>query len=277
VATAKMIGSNLADKLGVEPTMTAIGAVPVEGLVAAEADLAVELALRPDPGRWGEVAANGMMFEPVVDGEVVPARPIERIVAGAAADVDLLIGTNTEEWRFFLVPGGAIYRVTDDRLVNTARVMGLDVEPALSVYRSSRPQAIPGDLLDTVITDWFFRIPAIRLAEAHAKNGGSTYMYEFAWRSPLFNGRFGAAHAVEIGFVFDNLGRDGAMTLAGDSPPQVLADAMHKAWVAFATNGTPGWSPYDLDERTVMRFDAAGATVVMDPAGNERRLWDGIR
>ncbi|HXO58989.1 MAG TPA: carboxylesterase family protein, partial [Candidatus Acidoferrum sp.] len=276
-ATAQMIGRNLADKLGVAPAMTAIGAVPLERLVAAQAELAIELAIRPDPARWGEVAANGMMFEPVVDGEVVPARPIERIVAGAGAGVDLMLGTTSEEWRFFLVPGGAIDRVTDDRLAMTARVMGLDVEHALPVYRTSRPQASAGDLLGALITDWFFRIPAIRLAEAHASNGGSPYVYEFAWRSPLFDGRFGAAHAVEIGFVFDNLGRDGAMTLAGNAPPQVLADAMHRAWVAFATSGTPGWSPYDKDERSVMRFDGTGGTVVMDPAADERRLWDGIR
>jgi len=277
VATAEMIGRNLADKLGVAPTMTSIGAVPLERLVAAQAELAVELALRPDPARWGEVAANAMMFEPVVDGEVVPARPIERIVAGAGAGVDLMVGTTTEEWRFFLVPGGAIEGVTDERLMTTARVMGLDVEHALPVYRISRPQATPGDLLSALITDWFFRIPAIRFAEAHASNGGSPYAYEFAWRSPLFNGRLGAAHAVEIGFVFDNLGRDGAMTLAGDAPPQALADAMHRAWIAFATIGAPGWSSYDARERTVMRFAAAGGTVVIDPAANERQLWDGIR
>jgi len=277
VPTAQMIGRNLAEKLGVAPTMTSIGGVPLERLVAAQAELSMELALRPDPARRGEVATNGMMFEPVVDGEVVPAPPIERIVAGAGAGVDLMVGTTTEEWRFFLVPGGAIDLVTDDRLVTTARVMGLDVERALRVYRTSRPQATPGDLLGALITDWFFRIPAIRLAEAHARNGGSPYVYEFAWRSPLFNGRFGAAHAVEIGFVFDNLGREGAMTLAGDAPPQALADAMHRAWVAFATSGAPGWSPYDADERSVMRFDGTGGTVVSDPAAQERGLWDGIR
>src|SRR6266849_10642260 len=144
VPTAQMIGRNLAEKLGVAPTMTSIGGVPLERLVAAQAELSVELAVRPDPARWGEVAANGMLFEPVVDGEVVPARPIERIVAGAGAGVDLMVGTTTEEWRFSLVPGGAIDRVTDDRLVTTARVMGLDVERALRVYRTSRPQATPG-------------------------------------------------------------------------------------------------------------------------------------
>jgi para-nitrobenzyl esterase len=218
-----------------------------------------------------------MAWEPVVDGEVVPARPVDRIVAGAGADIDLMVGTTAEEWRFFLVPTGAIDRVTEDRLSTTARVMRLDVEPALAVYRASRPHATPGDLLGALITDWFFRIPAVRFAEAHAKNGGSTHMYEFAWRSPLFEGRFGAAHAVEIGFVFDNLRREGAMGLAGDEPPQALADVMHRAWVAFATSGAPGWSPYDSRTRSVMRFDGSGGTVVIDPDANERQLWDGIR
>ncbi len=221
-------------------------------------------------GQW-----NGL--EPVVDGDVVPARPIERIAAGVSANVDLMVGTTAEEWRFFLVPTGAIDRVTEERLSTTARVMGLDIEKALPIYRATRPHATPGDLLSTLITDWFFRIPAIRLAEAHARNSGSPYLYEFAWRSPLFDGRFGAAHAVEIGFVFDNLRREGRMGLTGDEPPQALAEVMHRAWVAFATSGTPGWSPYDSRARTVMRFDGAGGTVVKDPAANERRLWDGIR
>jgi para-nitrobenzyl esterase len=277
VATAQMVARNLADKLGVAPTMASIAAVPLERLVEAQAELAEELAVRPDPARWGEVATNGMAWEPVVDGEVVPARPVDRIVAGAGADIDLMVGTTAEEWRFFLVPTGAIDRVTEDRLSTTARVMRLDVEPALAVYRASRPHATPGDLLGALITDWFFRIPAVRFAEAHAKNGGSTHMYEFAWRSPLFEGRFGAAHAVEIGFVFDNLRREGAMGLAGDEPPQALADVMHRAWVAFATSGAPGWSPYDSRTRSVMRFDGSGGTVVIDPDANERQLWDGIR
>jgi len=277
VATAQLVARNVADKLGVAATMPSIAAVPLDRLVQAEAELGQELALRPDPARWGEVAANGMIFEPVVDGDVVAERPIDRIVGGASADLDLMVGTTSEEWRFFLVPGGAIDRVTEDRLSTTAHVMGLDVERALAVYRATRPQATPGDLLAALITDWFFRIPAIRLAEARARDSGSTHVYEFAWRSPLFDGRFGAAHAVEIGFVFDNLGIKGAMTLAGNEPPQALADAMHRAWVAFAGSGAPGWSPYDSQARAVMRFDAAGGATVTDPAANERQLWDGIR
>lgn len=51
---------------------------------------------------------------------------------------------------------------------------------------------------------------------------------------------------------------------------------MHRAWVAFARTGNPGWEAYDAGRRTVMRFDAA-SSVVDDPDGKERRLWEGIR
>jgi para-nitrobenzyl esterase len=277
LATAQLVLRNLADTLGVAPTMASIAQVPLARLLEAQTQLGLEVSTRPDPARWGEVAANYMIFEPVVDGEVVPARPIDGIVAGAGAGLDLLVGTTTEEWRFFLVTAGAIDHITEDRLSNTTRAMRLDVAQALPVYRAARPQAKPGDLLSALISDWFFRIPSIRLAEAHANNGGSTFMYEFAWRSPLFDGQLGACHALEIPFVFDNLGLEDAAAMAGAEPPQSLADVMHRAWVTFATSGTPGWSPYSPRERSVMRFDGAGGTVVKDPAASERTLWDGIR
>jgi hypothetical protein len=44
-------------------------------------------------------------------------------------------------------------------------------------------------------------------------------MYEFAWRSPQMSGRLGAAHAVEIPFVFDTLGL-GTGPMLGRDPPQ---------------------------------------------------------
>jgi carboxylesterase type B len=55
-----------------------------------------------------------------------------------------------------------------------------------------------------------------------------------------------------------------------------LADEMHRAWVSFSTTGDPGWPRYGLDRRSVRRFGPPSETVE-DPAGAERRLWDGIR
>jgi para-nitrobenzyl esterase len=69
-------------------------------------------------------------------------------------------------------------------------------------------------------------------------------MYEFAWRSPAFEGRLGACHALDLRFVFDTVdkGREQMMGGSlGDHPPQQLADTMHAAWVRFARDGDLGW------------------------------------
>jgi len=273
--TAKRISAMFYELLGVPPTADALAAVPLERFVAAQAELDLERVRNPDPGRWGEVAINGMLFEPVIDGEILPDRPIDSIGAGAGAGPELLIGTTTEEWRFFTVPTGVIDHIDEDRARGLAKRQGLDPDTAMAAYRETDPAATAGDVYTALISDFFFRIPAIRLAEARLRNGGDVRMYEFGWRSPMFGGRLGACHALELGFVFDNLKDAGPML--GDHPPQHLADEMHRAWVDFARGGDPGWSGYDASRRPVMRFDAQGATLVNDPAGSTRQLWEGIR
>ena len=152
---------------------------------------------------------------------------------------------------------------------------GLPVGTALAAYRAQYPGVSPGDLLAAVQTDWWCRIPAIRLADAHVGGGSSTYMYEFAWPSKAFGGRLGACHALEVAFVFDTLDKE-SEPLLGPDPPQQLADTMHAAWVSFATTGHCGWPPYDLMRRATMRFNTT-AHVVDDPRAAERALWQGLR
>ncbi|HWL74056.1 MAG TPA: carboxylesterase family protein, partial [Burkholderiaceae bacterium] len=274
--TSQRIGRILAEKLGVPATREAIAAVSVERLLAAQAELRDDLVTHPDPERWGsEVAVNMLPWQPVVDGEVIVARPVDRIAAGASTGIDLLIGTNTDEQRLLLAPGGAIDQVTFETLAAAVAAYSLQVGATLATYHAAHPGAGAGDLLAAIQTDWYWRIPAIRLADAHAKGTGSTFMYEFAWPSPQFDHRLGACHALEIPFVFDTLG-NATESLWGANPPQQLADTMHAAWVAFANNGDCGWPKYDLSRRATMRFDTISA-VVNDPRSAERALWRGVR
>ena len=77
----------------------------------------------------------------------------------------------------------------------------------LAPYRANRPGASPGDILAAVITDWFFRVPPIRVAEARETGGaGHTWMYRFDYPSPAANHGLGACHGVEVPFVFGNVG-----------------------------------------------------------------------
>jgi len=136
---------------------------------------------------------------------------------GVPSDVDVLVGTNSDEANLFYVPAGAV-RARDAMLALTAE---------------------------------FYRQPALQLA---ADPSGS-YVYEFAWRSPAFDGALGACHALELPFVFNTLDDPGYAGLLGSCPPQHVADSIHRAWVAFATTGEPGWPPYQPDSRLTMRFD----------------------
>jgi carboxylesterase type B len=284
---AERIGRSLAEKLGVPQTRAAIAAVPIKRLLSAQTELKAELLAHPDPGHWSrEVAASLMPWQPVIDGDVVPRRPIERIAAGAGAHVDVMVGTNTEDWKLFLAITGVLPGVTEESLRGADSIegfpppaaYGLPVETAIDAYHDRYPAATPGELLAAVQTDWWVRIPAIRLADAHANaartTGAGTYMYEFAWAAP----GLGAVHALEVPFVFDTLDTNARLfgPLLGDDPPQELADAMHAAWVSFATSGDPGWPEYDSGRRATMLFNGVTG-VVQDPRSWERALWDGIR
>lgn len=276
IATATRVGQRLCEELGVELSRDAIAAVPTDRLLQAQAALRGELVLDPNPERWGAEVVTAMLpWQPVIDGDLLRDLPIDRIEAGASSSVDLLVGTNAEEHRLFLVSSGAIDVIGQEALIGALAGYGLPIDEMLGAYRAANPDASSGDLLAALQTDWYWRIPAIRLADAHARGAANTYMYELAWRSPQFGGRLGSCHALDIPFVFDTLGQ-ATEPLMGAAPPQELADAMHAAWVAFATTGDCGWPKYDLERRATMCFDST-SRVVDDPRAAERALWDGKR
>ncbi len=273
-ATATRVGGYLAEKLEVPATREAIAEVPIQQLLDAQSALSQEAQTPPpDPARWGEITSNLMVFEPVVDGDVLPAVPLDGIRAGAGRDVDVLIGTNSDEEQLFLVPTGIVNFIDDNLLQMAAAADGLGAN-ALPTYRANRPGASAADVFAAVMGDWFFRIPAIRIAEARPDS--PTWVYEFAWPTPVLGGALGACHALEIPFVFDTLRTEGMQARVGAEPPQGLADAMHRAWVSFISDGDPGWDRYTTVDRATMVFNIESATV-KDPHGDERQLWDGIR
>ncbi|WP_409329852.1 carboxylesterase/lipase family protein [Trujillonella humicola] len=285
---AARIGARLADLLGVPATREALAAVPVDRLLEAQAVVDGEVVADPDPARWGPaVVASTMPFHPVVDGAVLPAPPLDRIAGGSAADVDVLLGTNSDDWRLFPVLGGYLDTVTDDVLTAPVEVsgsrglaaFGLDPAAALAAHRAADPGLPAGEVLAAVLTDWWVRVPALRLADAHAPGPAATFVYEFAWPSPAFGGALGACHGLEIPFVFDtlDLGRQQMLGGAlGEDPPQALADTVHRAWVDFAATGDPGWPRYELPRRAVMRLDVE-PRLLEDPYALERDRWAGIR
>ena len=273
---AQMVSGYLTSTLGVPADREAIRAVPLDKLVRAASDLVVEVQTAPDPAKWGSLALSLLPFAPAVDGEVVPQEPLAAIAAGQGKDVRLLIGSNRDEARLFFVAPASIDLIDDATLEAAASAYGLSAD-SLTLYRAGRPGASAGDILAAVITDWFFAIPAIRVAEARTGAANApTWMYRFDHPAPEDNHRFGASHAAEVPFVFNTISQQDLHPLIGDTPSQAVADQTHKAWVDFITHGNPGWPAYDTASRTTgLLSDRITATA--DPAASERACWDGNR
>jgi len=270
-ADAALVTKELGLTLGREADAASLATLGMPELIKAQIEIRDALASQPDPARFGAtIVASALPFIPVVDGDVIPASPLDAIAAGSGSEVTLLTGTNTEEFRLFLVPTGLAGLLDEPGLPGVLALFGAG-QPVADLYRANRPAASPGDVLCAVLTDRYFRLPALSVAQARYGAGAApTYLYEFAWPSPV--GGLGACHSLEIPFVFDNLAAEGAEPALGPRPPAELAERMHAAWIGFARGGDPGWPAFD-DGYPVMIFNATGGGLQRDPRGDERMIW----
>ncbi len=244
----------VARDLGIAPTRAAFSAVPPQRLLASQVRVTEK----------DSTFSGGPGFGIVPGDDVVPVDPATALLNGVNSAIPLMLGYTTEEYRLWFAPTGMLDKLRWWHLV-AARLKLRIPGRAVRLYRRHRPQARPSEIFGMLVTDLLLRVPKNRLADVR---GANTWMYEFAWRSPV--AELGAAHALELPFVFDTLVSEEAEALAGPDRPQPLADAMHAAWVRFATTGDPGWPAWD-SRRPVMTFDHPRSEVVFAPREEERQ------
>ncbi len=274
--TGQAVGRKLALALGAD-SLEALRDLPAERILEAQNRVEAELSGSSERGATDIAGAAGMPFQPSFGCAALPEAPLEAVRKGMASDVPLLIGTNAHEstlWHQGETDARRLEKIAGRYLPEAAA--------ALDAYRLDHPAGSPFDILIALTTDHMFRIPALRLAEAHTATGGRSWNYLFSWKSRAFGGRMGATHALEIPFIFNNLERMGVDAFIGEGPlPQALASEMHDSWIAFIRDGSPetsarAWPNFDPDRRAAMEFgDEIG--VRDDPFPNSRRVWDGVR
>ncbi len=250
-------------------TAAGLDALDLGSLNAAQAAVRDALGADPSPARFGPtIAASSMPFIPVVDGDVLPAHPFAAISGGASAELPLLIGTNSEEFRFFLVPPGTLDLITPEALPLAAAAIGATPD-IIDLYQANRPDACAGDIFAALITDRYFRLPALGVAQARSGTAAaSTHVYEFAWGNPPM----GAGHSLEIPFVFDNLAQ------TADDP--LIGPTRHRNWRTTCMSAWSGSRPPAIlvGQRTTRAarckiFDTGGGSIDYDPRGDERAIW----
>lgn len=255
---AQRLVRKVANLLKVTPDEAGFRSASPEACVAAVEKVSLpttRINLRDADGR--EPVFGISRFVPVHGDDVLPEKPLEALKRGAGAEIDLLIGTNAEEMNLYLVPTGVRDKVGGLLSTFVLSRSQPKARKVLKTYGLGGKGKKPGQALTDAMTDFVFRWPARRFAEEHR---GRTHFYEFEWRSPTFGGGLGACHGMELPFVFDTLptvtGDDG---LAGTSPPQDLADRVHRIWVDFARDGSLNWPEFDRETRQVYRLAAAEA------------------
>lgn len=188
-------------------------------------------------------------FVPVHGDDVLPLQPLEALRRGAGSDVEVLIGTNSEEMNLYLVPTGVRDKIGGLLATFLLSRSQPKARKVLKAYGLGKHGVKAGQALTDAMNDLVFRWSARRFAEEHQ---GRTHMYQFDWRSPAFKGELGSCHGLELPFVFDTLATaTGPQGLTGEAPPQALADRMHRLWVDFARDGSLPWAPFDRDKRLV--------------------------
>ncbi|WP_255441479.1 carboxylesterase/lipase family protein, partial [Actinoplanes sp. ATCC 53533] len=253
------IAGVLAAELGLRPTVADLARVDPRTLPEAGATLSAKMTQYGD--RWGPVAFTPTPFSPVVDGDVLPVVPWAALAAGSARDIELIAGHTRDEYRLFLAMAGLLGPIPEEQAAATLRLFGPGPDPA-AAYRVAYPGAPAERLFELVQSDWLFRMPSLRLAQAHIQGGGRAHVYELTLTAPGNGGALGACHGLDVPLTFGVYTGFGATLIGPEATPEVEAAsaALRAAWSRFAATGDPGWPAYDAEQRLTWLLDAQPST-----------------
>lgn len=219
---------------------------------------------------------------PVADGRVILEAPFNRKAPAISAHVPLLVGQTLNE-------GGGPGLFTPARELWT--------EAAMMAELGKQPTPVPGDVIEGLRRAYpnvrpveiyahttnsgglRYRIDTLHQAQLKtAQNSAPAYVYMFAWKTGVMDGRPRAFHRSEIPFVFDNTDRCAHQTGA-TAEARAMAARVCDAWIAFARSGNPNhagipnWPPFSPDRVPTMLFDTS-CEVKFDHDRDARRAFE---
>ncbi len=174
----------------------------------------------------------------VIDGYVLPQAPFDAYREGRQNDVDILIGFNAREGRYFL---------PDDRKItagNLKQELGKDFPSLLVSLIGPKTAANDEEALAAYIAfegnmrfGWDMWTWARLQAAAGQRNA---FLYVYSQASPYRPGDkyfgWGASHGMEMPYVFDHLDQQALPWTAQD---RRLASTLSAYWTNFAMSGDP--------------------------------------
>ncbi|MEU6882194.1 carboxylesterase family protein [Streptomyces sp. NPDC046712] len=240
---AEGLTRQVADAAGVEPTAHGMLSASPQALVEASDRVVARYADDPSSGF---LHYDTVLYGPVLDGETLRRDPVDALADGAGRSIDLLVCHTTEEYRLMHEVGSMPSVSTEEGLARFAADYGLPAD-LLAQYRALMADAPVLDVFLALAGDAVFAAHTVRLAEAHARAGGRTFLSRFdRRRTRPDGGPVHAWHAADVPFTLGTLDATGVDFLTGgpaDTDDRALSRRMIRAWAAFASTGEPGWAP----------------------------------
>lgn len=174
------------------------------------------------------------LSQPNVDGWVFPDHIGRLFAEGKYNRAALIVGSNADEGTT-LTPGFAPQRKAD-AIAMAQRQFGALFDQYQRVYA---PEADFSEAFLSSFRDGAFTWPMRQWARELSSRGEPVWLYYFDYAPPgPLSEKYGAYHAAEIRYVFENTD----VTLGGASAKRqdrTLADVLSDYWVSFAKTGKP--------------------------------------
>ncbi|WP_448006915.1 carboxylesterase family protein [Agromyces bauzanensis] len=223
--------------------------------------------------RTPDAYPGAFCLAPVIDGDVLPERPMRAFRDGRAHRVPLIIGTTDRE--------GSIFRGRVDILPRTpARIAALFARAPVAARRAMH-EAYPGLPARRPAADfggdYGFWFPSTRVADFHSRFAPVwSYRFDVAPRLLELTG-LDATHGVEMHALFDrtDLPLARLMTSLGGLEMYAAAgERMRGEWLRFVEQGAPAesWPRYRERARATLVIDATDR-IEADPRRQRRRAW----
>ncbi len=220
----------------------------------------------------GSGFSGRISWEPVVDGNVIPAQPYDGEPTPYAANIPMIAVSTANEYS----PSkndGSLENITLDGVKEKLRGEYKDkTDQIVDAYAATFPDKKPIDIWSLIISN---RLRNLNLANVKCKQEAPVYVAWFNWENPLLDNRLKAFHCNDICFWLYNTDRMFSHT-GGGSRPRKLADKMSGALVQFMKTGSPdggglpNWPGYTPEVGETMVLNDT-PEVKNDPDGEARK------
>lgn len=227
---------------------------------------------------------QGLYFGPVLDERLLTRHPFWPDAPPQSARIPMILGNTLDETRTLIGRREpAMFALGWDQLpAALARHMRSDIDPGavVAAYREAYPAQSPADVFFAATTAGRSWRGQVEEADARARQGAPTWVYRFDLPWTEEGGKWGAPHTVDIGYVFGNLDKAGAMPGEAAAAERVSRE-MSSAFAALVRSGTPehsglaDWPLYRMPRRETAVF-GAHTRVERDPRRMERELFSKV-